>query len=230
MVNSDIPIEEELSFSKFDIMSERYPDNTAVLYLGEHFTYKRLRKLSECFAGGLRQLGIKKGDKILLYIPNCIQWVIAFLGIQKAGAVLVPVSPIYTSHELEYMINNSEAKIIICMDTNFGYVKETFDKTCLEKAIVTNLVELLPIWKQTVGFLFDKVPKGKVKFSDQVIGFKSVLNNPPIEADISIDPVKDLSYILYTGGTTGLPKGVPGNHIGATSYINNVTHDSWPLA
>ena len=73
MVNSDIPIEEELSFSKFDIMSERYPDNTAVLYLGEHFTYKRLRQLSECFAGGLRQLGIKKGDKILLYIPNCIQ-------------------------------------------------------------------------------------------------------------------------------------------------------------
>ena len=123
---------------------------------------------------------------------------IAYLGIQKAGAVLVPVSPIYTSHELEYMINNSEAKIIICMDTNFGYVKETFDKTCLEKAIVTNLVELLPIWKQTVGFLFDKVPKGKVKFSDQVVGFKSVLNNAPIEADISIDPVKDLSYILYT--------------------------------
>ncbi|MDA3918177.1 MAG: AMP-binding protein [Deltaproteobacteria bacterium] len=225
MVNSDIPIEEELSFSKFDIMSERYPDNTAVLYLGEHFTYKRLRQLSECFAGGLKQLGIKKGDKILLYIPNCIQWVIAYLGIQKAGAVLVPVSPIYTSHELEYMINNSEAKIIICMDTNFGYVKETFDKTCIEKAIVTNLVELLPIWKRTVGFLFDKVPKGKVKFDDQVIGFKSVLNNPPIKADINIDPVKDLSYILYTGGTTGRPKGVPGNHIGATSYINNVTHD-----
>ena len=225
MVNSDIPIEEELSFSKFDMMSERYPDNTAVLYLGEHFTYKRLRKLSECFANGLKQLGIKKGDKILLYIPNCIQWVIAYLGIQKAGAVLVPVSPIYTSHELEYMINNSQAKIIICMDTNFGYVKETFDKTCIEKAIVTNLVELLPIWKQTVGFLFDKVPKGKVKFDDQVIGFKSVLNNPPIKADINIDPIEDLSYILYTGGTTGRPKGVPGNHIGATSYINNVTHD-----
>ncbi len=225
MVNSDIPIEEELSFSKFDIMSERYPDNTAVLYLGEHFTYKRLRQLSECFASGLKQLGSKKGDKILLYIPNCIQWVIAYLGIQKAGAVIVAVSPIYTSHELEYMINNSQAKIIICMDTNFGYVKDTFDKTCLEKAIVTNLVELLPIWKKTVGFLFDKVPKGKVKFSDQVIGFKSVLNNPPIKEDISIDPVKDLSYILYTGGTTGRPKGVPGNHIGATSYINNVTCD-----
>ncbi len=225
MVNSDIPIEKELSFSKFDIMSERYPDNTAVLYLGEHFTYKRLKHLSECFAGELKKLGIKKGDKILLYIPNCIQWVIAYLGIQKAGAVLVPVSPIYTSHELEYMINNSEAKIVICMDTNFGYVKETFDKTCLEKAIVTTLVELLAPWKRAVGFLFDKVPTGRVQYDDKVLGFRSVLNTPPVEADKSLDPVKDLSYILYTGGTTGLPKGVPGNHIGATSYINNVTHD-----
>ena len=225
MVTYDIPLEKELSFSRFDFMSERYPDNTAVLYLGEHFTYKRLRRMSECFAGGLKRLGIKKGDKVLLYIPNCIQWVIAYLGIQKAGAVLVPVSPIYTSHELEYMINNSEAKLIICMDTNFGYVKEIFARTCLENAIVTNLVELLAPWKQVVGFLFDKVPKGKVKFDDKVIGFKSVLKSPPLDTDITINPEKDLSYILYTGGTTGLPKGVPGNHTGATSYINNVTHD-----
>ncbi len=225
MVNSEIPIENELSFSRFDLMSERYPDHTAVLYLGEHFTYKHLRYLSECFAGGLKKLGIKKGDKILLYIPNCIQWVIAYLGIQKAGAVMVPVSPIYTSHELEYMINNSNAKIIICMDTNFGYVKEIFDKTCLEKVIVTHFVELLSVWKKTLGFLFDKVPKGKVRFDDRVVGFKSVLNHSPIKPDTSIDPVKDLSYILYTGGTTGLPKGVPGNHTGATSYINNVTRD-----
>ncbi|MCF6239559.1 MAG: long-chain fatty acid--CoA ligase [Candidatus Marinimicrobia bacterium] len=115
-------------------MSEKYPKNTAVVYLGEHFTYERLRDLSERFAGGLAKLGIQKGDKILLYIPNCIQWVVAYLGIQKAGAVLVPVSPIYTSHEIEYMINNSGAKTIICMDTNFGYVKEIFAATRLKQA------------------------------------------------------------------------------------------------
>ncbi|MCD4720866.1 MAG: AMP-binding protein [Desulfobacula sp.] len=135
MVNNIIPLEEELSFSKFDLMSEKYPENTAVLYLGEHFTYKYLRNLSERFAGGLQELGVKKGDKVLLYIPNCIQWVVAYFGIQKAGAVLVPVSPIYTSHEIEYMINNSGAETIICMDTIFGYVKRPLPLPALNEPL-----------------------------------------------------------------------------------------------
>lgn len=220
-----IPLEKELSFSRFDRMSETYPDNTAVVYLGEHFTYRRLRDLSERFAGGLGSLGVQKGDKVLLYIPNCIQWIIAYLGIQKAGAVMVPVSPIYTSHEIEYMLNDSGARTIICMDTNFGYVKETFSGTRLERAIVTNLTDLLPAWKRAFGVLLDKVPVGKVDYDDRVVRFRSVLNTPPPAAPVDMDPARDLSYILYTGGTTGFPKGVPGNHTGATSYINDVTFD-----
>ncbi|MCK5835708.1 MAG: AMP-binding protein [Desulfobacula sp.] len=225
MAKDTIPLEKELSFSRFDKMSEIYPENTAVSYLGENFTYKRLRNLSDRFAGGLQQLGIKKGDKVLLYIPNCIQWVVAYLGIQKAGAILVPVSPIYTSHEIGYMIDNSGAQTIICMDTNFGYVKEIFPTTGLERAIVTNLVDLLPIWKRSVGFLFDKVPNGKVDYDEKILSFRSVLKTAPLVETVEIDPINDLSYILYTGGTTGFPKGVPGNHIGSTSYINDVTDD-----
>jgi long-chain acyl-CoA synthetase len=117
-------LENELTFSRFDRMSERYPDKTAVIYLGQRFSFSHLRDLGERFAGALLDLGVNKGDRVMIYIPNCIQWVIAFLGIQKIGAALVPVSPIYTSHELGYMIDDSGAETIICQDTNFCYAKE----------------------------------------------------------------------------------------------------------
>lgn len=218
-------LEKEFTFTRFDRMSERYPGQTAVLYLGEQFTYARLRELSERFAGSLTDMGIKKGDRVMIYISNCIQWVIAFLGIQKIGAVIVPVSPIYTSYEIEYMINDSGAETIICLDTNFCYVKEAFPKTGLKRAIVTNLVDLIPAWKRYVGVLFDKVPHGRVDRDSRVYPFKSLLRHPPMSSKVELDPRNDLSYILYTGGTTGFPKGVPGNHIGMTSYVNDVTED-----
>ena len=218
-------LENELTFSRFDRMSELYPDRTAILYLGEHFTYRKLRELSERLAGALRSLGVGKGDRVMLYIPNCIQWVIAFLAIQKSGAVLVPIAPIYTSFEIEYMLKDSGAETIICQDTNFCYVKEVSSKTGLKQIIVTNLADLLPPWKRYLGVLFDRVPHGKVDRDKEVHSFTSLLKHPPLSDPVGIDPWKDLSYILYTGGTTGFPKGVPGNHIGMTSYVADVTED-----
>ena len=225
MTAGDKAWEKESTFTRFERMSERYPDRTAVLYLGERFSYSHLRELSERFAGSLIGMGVKKGDRVMLYISNCIQWVIAFLGIQKIGAVVVPVSPIYTSFEIEYMINDSGTETIICLDTNFCYVKEVFANTGLKRAIVTNLADLMPFWKRYLGVLFDKIPHGKVDRDSSVYSFRHLLKHPPLRSEIELDPWNDLSYILYTGGTTGFPKGVPGNHIGMTSYVNDVTED-----
>ena len=105
------------------------------------------------------EMGVRKGDRVMVYIPNCAQWVIAFLAIQKIGAVLVPISPIYTSFEIEYMLKDSGAETVICQDTNFGYVKEVLPATAVKRVIVTNMVDLLPLWKRSLGFLFDKVPR-----------------------------------------------------------------------
>ena len=225
MTAGEKALEKESTFTRFNRMSERFPDRTAVLYLGERFSYSHLRELSERFGGSLIGMGVKKGDRVMLYISNCIQWVIAFLGIQKIGAVVVPVSPIYTSFEIEYMINDSGTETIICLDTNFCYVKEVFANTGLKRAIVTNLADLMPFWKRYLGVLFDKIPHGKVDRDSSVYSFRHLLKHPPLRSEIELDPWNDLSYILYTGGTTGFPKGVPGNHIGMTSYVNDVTED-----
>jgi long-chain acyl-CoA synthetase len=137
----------------------------------------------------------------------------------------VPVSPIYTSHEIAYMIEDSGAAAILCLDTNYGYVNDALTKTGPRQVIVTNLTDLLPAWKRLVGTLFDKIPSGKVGKNDGVHRFRALLGHAPIAAPAPIDPAVDLAYILYTGGTTGFPKGVPGTHIGMTSYVNDVTEE-----
>jgi long-chain acyl-CoA synthetase len=216
---------EECTFTRFDWMCDRYPERPALVYLGEPFSYGRLRDLVNRFGTALRSLGVGKGDRVMIYIPNCPQWVIAFFGIQKIGAVAVPVSPIYTSHEIEYMINDSGAETILCQDTNFCYVREIFSRTCLRNIVVTNLVDLLPLWKRTVGELFRKIPRGVLAKGGDIHAFKTLLDAGPSGENVEIEPWEDLSYILYTGGTTGFPKGVPGNHVGMTSYVNDIMED-----
>lgn len=213
-------------FSRFYEMAKKYSDKTALIYLGDKMTYGRLESYIDKFATGLYNLGVRRQDRVMLYISNCPQWIIANFAIGKIGAVTVPVSPIYTTFEIEYMIKDAEIETVICLDTNFSYVKEIMDTTHLKRVIVTNLVDLVSPWKRVIGNMFDKIPKGKVEKGDKIFFFNDVLyksmTKPP---EVDIDPIKDLSYIMYTGGTTGFPKGVPGNHTGEVSYIKDIMED-----
>lgn len=199
-------------FEAFSKMAGRYPDKIAVHFLGSSYSYKDLQQLSERFASGLYQLGMRKGDRILMYIPNSLQFIVSWLGIQRLGGVAVPITPIYTAFDLKYMANDTGATAVICSDRNYGYVKQAMPDTSLEQVIFTGLIEFLPRWKKAFDFFADKAPKGKVEKSAKVRSMSEVIKLGVNPAPASDTNMLDIAQILYTGGTTKHPKGVPMSH------------------
>jgi len=196
----------------FESQVQKTPHKTAIVFLGTAFSYSQLGEYVRRFAAALNGLGVKRQDKVILYIPNSPQWVIAWLGVQKIGAIAVPITPIYTSYDLRYIANDNGAETVICADTNFGYVKRVMPETPLKRAIVTNVVDLLPWWKRVFGKAFDKVPSGKVARDRNTHLLRSLIGRPsPPLPDVKREG-RDIAELLYTGGTTKFPKGVPIRH------------------
>ena len=202
-------------YSKFAATADKYGSRTAVVYLGTRFSYRILKDMTESFGSALTDLGVGAGDKIMLYIPNSIQWVVAWFGIQKIGAVCVPITPIYTPHDLKYIANDSGAETIVCADTNFGYVKNVLSETSLGQVIVTQMADLLPWWKRYFGHLFNIIPKGKFALDAGTHSMRKLLARHRGQRTSHVPDTQNgrsVAQILYTGGTTKFPKGVPFTH------------------
>jgi len=217
-------------YSTFAATAECHPDKTAVYYLGTRFSYRKLKNLSERFAAALSANGVEPGQRVMLYIPNSIHWVVSWLGVQKIGAVAVPITPIYTPHDVSYIANDSEAEAIICADTNFGYVTSVLPETGLKRVIVSKMADLLPWWKRFFGLLFDIIPRGKIALDQNTFSFRKLLSQYQDPTSFVQDGSQDgdaIAEILYTGGTTKFPKGVPITHnLFLVSALEQITMSS----
>jgi long-chain acyl-CoA synthetase len=202
-------------YATFDATAQRRGKRTAVIYLGTRYSYFQVKNLAESFAAALQGLGVTPGGGVVLYIPNSVQWVVMWLGIQRVGAVPVPITPIYTPHDLKYITNDSEAETIVCADTNFGYVKRVLPETRVKRVIVTRMADLLPWWKRYFGYLFNVIPKGKITLEENVHSLRDLLFKHKGNVNRLPELRRDgraRAEILYTGGTTKFPKGVPYTH------------------
>ena len=187
----------------FDEATEQAPSRAAVAFYGRSITYRELRDATDRLACAFAALGVKKGDRVALYLLNSPQFIIAYFAALKCGATVTPISPVYTSHEVRYQLADSGARAIVCQD--ILYEKVAKSGAPLDLTIVTNVNEYLPALKR----LFGK----KTEISGRVHWLQDLLKKyPPTPPAVAIDPRTDLAALPYTGGTTGNPKGVMLSH------------------
>lgn len=202
-----------------------YPDKTALNYMGNKIGYRKLDQMVNAFARALTGLGIQTGDKVAVCLPNIPQVVIANYAIFRIGATTVQNNPLYTERELAYQINDSDAKIIITLTLLVPRIEKILSQTKLEHIIACHIHSYLPF---PLRQLFPVVTRGmyrKVRPTDTLHIFKDLIGRYPE------DPVKDKSRwedtgaLLYTGGTTGISKGVMLTHANLSCNVQQFV--SW---
>lgn len=186
------------------------PEKTALSFYGQDIVYAELNRMIDRLAWGLVDLGVRKGDRVALHMENCPQFVIAYFAAQRAGALVVPVNPMFKQAELEYEINDAGAETLIGLDTLYPEVQKIRNRTPLKTVILTSLRDYLPA--DPVLPLHPDAKKEKRSFPDtlDLIDVMDKSSNRPICR--VTDLKKDLALLQYTGGTTGLPKGAMISH------------------
>jgi len=206
--------------------AERHPNHTAIVFSGRKITFKELDVLSDRFATALNDMGVRRGDRVAVFLPNVPQFVVGYYGSLKVGATVTAVSPLFKERELEFQLNNSEAETVVCLDLLYPLVRAVREKTKLRNIVVAGIKEYMPPLKAVLGSLLGKVPRRRVPREAGVHFFKEVVERYPAQPPtVKVNPKRDLVALQYTGGTTGVPKGAMLTHYNLVS--NAVACAAW---
>lgn len=192
--------------------SRNHLRRTALIYLGQRFSFGWLDDMADRLAAALSGRGLQPGQRAIIYMPHCPQWLGVWLGLVRLGAVPVPITHLYGPREVAYIAADAEARAIFCMDTNFGYASRVTAEVPVSLVVVSGLADVLPWWKRAIGRLYDKIPAGRVASRSGVTTLRALLAAARRPLDPTSRGGDDLLELLYTGGTTGQPKGVPITH------------------
>ncbi|WP_147295639.1 long-chain-fatty-acid--CoA ligase FadD [Buttiauxella agrestis] len=217
----------------FEQATARYADQPAFVSMGEVMTFRKLEERSRAFAAYLQQgLGLQKGDRVALMMPNLLQYPVALFGILRAGMVVVNVNPLYTPRELEHQLNDSGASAIVIV-SNFAHTLEkVVDKTQVKHVILTRMGDQLSAAKGTlVNFVVKYIKRLVPKYHlPDAISFRSALQHGYRLQYIKPEIINtDLAFLQYTGGTTGVAKGAMLTHRNMLANLEQVRAAYSPL-
>jgi len=201
------------AYAFLDQTADRVPNRIAIIFEGMELTYAELRDLSNRFATALYAMGVRKGDRVAIHLLNCPQFVIAYYGILKTGAVFTPLSPHLVAREALLQLKDSGAETLISLDTLFPTIRSIVPETAVKQVITTSLADCY----SDINFVLKPVKKVEIPDTvDMVSLIEKHKANPP---EVAIDVHEDLANIGYTGGTTGVPKGVMQTHHNVVTTI-----------
>ncbi len=212
--------EDKTFAEKFREAVEKYPDKTALIYMGKKLTYRDLDELSNQLAQYFIKSGLKPNDVVGLHMPNIPAHYISIIAVQKAGCISTGLSPLLTPNEMEHQLNDSQTKIIMTVDLLFAKIAEVADKTKFSTVIVSEIADFLPGVKRVLGKLLKKIPTGEVKplTGKTVAKFVDVIQGMPKDLVAVKRSMDDMIFMMYTGGTTGPSKGAV---LTQRSYMSN---------
>jgi long-chain acyl-CoA synthetase len=213
-------------FTFLDESAEKHPDAVATIFQDKRITYRELKDAVDRFATALQKLGVARGDKVALFLPNIPQFVISYYGALKAGAIVVPISPLYKEREVAHQIHDSGTKTLVVLDVLYPAVEKVEGELGLDRTIVTGIKDYMPTLKGVLGSLLGKVPTYKVERGEKMHQFMDLIKGYPASPEpVEIDAKEDLALLQYTGGTTGVPKGAMLTHYNLVS--NALMCNAW---
>jgi len=212
-----------------DESAKKFPENIAIIFQDKKITYRELTEKVSSFATGLQKLGLVKNDRVAIYLPNIPQFIISYYGALKAGAIVTSISPLFKENELRHQLLDSGSDTLIMLDLFYPLFEKIKSETNVKRVIVTSIKDYLPRLKRLIGSFLGKIQSYDIKEKD-LLFFEDLTSSPPELIEIEFDPVNDLALLQYTGGTTGLPKGVMLTHYNLVSnaYMCNAWYGAEP--
>ena len=208
-------------FNFLDEAAKNYPDHTFTLFNGARRTYEQVKEAADKIANFLSSRGISKGDRVAIFLPNIPQYPAIYFGILKAGAVCVTCNPMYTPDALQHQLRDAGAKAVFCMDHPEFYptTVKAIEGTKVETVVICGVKSQLPAITGFLGGLLGKIPKAGQYKTGHVFYDRIMSDFSPDAPAVEINPAEDLALIIYTGGTTGVPKGASLTHL---NFVSNI--------